>query len=212
MKNIFQLGVLFLVAGMASAVNAAECSVSIAPGVSLPVSGVWASDASDGGYYDYGRSGSFSTAIAGDCKVNSTVALGMEIGRNWAHSPQMLYNIDGGDTHIWQVTPYAKVLVKTGKFTPYGIIGAGLYSVTVDDITDMSGGTLLPGFTKNYFGVNVGGGVTYEIASNWGLGFDVRLHHIFSNITTWSYADNGPVQIAANNITTLLKLQYNFSL
>lgn len=204
--------ILLLAAAFASPATAQDSkySLSLMSGVSLPVSGIWASDPSHSGNYDYGRSGSFSSAIAADYKINDYAALGFEIGRNWAHSPQKLYNLDGEDTHIWQFTPYAKVFRKFDKFTPYGILGVGLYSVTVDDLTDMAGAVVREGFTKNYPGVNIGGGVTYALSSNWEIGFDARWHHIFSNISEYSYDTDGIVQIAANNITTLLKLQYNF--
>lgn len=214
MKKIVCLSLL-LTAALASGAmaEAGKYSLSLMSGVSIPVSGVWADDASiTNNLTDYGRSGSFSSAIAVDRQFNDNVALGMEIGRNWAHSPKKLFNEDDGDTHIWQFTPYAKVFKKLDNWTPYAILGAGLYSIKVDDLKDINSDVVFKGTSNSYLGVNLGGGITYATSDSWEFGVDVRWHHIFSNTAQYSYAANNMVNIAANNITTMLKLQHNFSL
>jgi len=214
MKKIVCLSLL-LAAAFASnaAAEAGKYSLSLMSGVSIPVSGVWADDASIANdLTDYGRSGSFSSAIAVDRQFNDYLALGMEVGRNWAHSPKKLYNEDDGDTHIWQFTPYAKVFKKLDNWTPYGILGLGLYSIKVDDLKDINSNVVFKGTSNSYLGVNLGAGITYATSDSWEFGVDVRWHHIFSNTSQYSYADNNMVNIAANNITTMLKLQHNFSL
>ena len=214
MKKIACLALLLAAASVSGAsAEAGKYSLSLMSGVSIPVSGVWADDASTANNLtDYGRSGSFSSAIAIDRQFGDNFALGMEIGRNWAHSPKKLYNEDDGDTHIWQFTPYVKVMKKFDKLTPYGVFGAGVYSITVDDLKNINGTVVDKGSSNSYPGFNLGAGLNYSLGESWDIGLDVRWHHIFSNLVQYSYADDRLVNISANNVNTMLKLQYNFSL
>jgi opacity protein-like surface antigen len=186
-------------------------SFSAIEGVSLPTGGEWASNSvplGDNLSYD----GSAFTSISGDYNFNKNLAAGMELGRSYGYSPDMLLLCTNGRVSISQFTPYAKVSTSIGILKPYGIIGAGLYSVDMQDLNSiiLPGYVVHQGFTpKDYFGFNVGGGVLYPISNSFDLGVDLRWHHICSNISQYNPLTTGSDHIAINNINIGVKLQFN---
>jgi hypothetical protein len=211
---------VFIIAGLALVANAqsdTKYSVSILDGAAIPVSGLWHSNAldSDGVTIDMSAKTSPAGAVAVDYKLNSSVAVGMEAGRSWAHPISSMVEVSGGTIAIGQYTPYVKVIKQIGRLTPYGILGAGLYTVganTIPEISDIDG--LGYGHSYGYFGFNAGLGATYALGGGLEIGLDARWHHVCSNFSTLDLTNpDMPVsQIVINNITPSLRIQYDFNL
>ena len=215
MKKIISILGAALLAGSCSLAMAGEnrMTASFLPGVSIPMGGLYASNANASGTRNDGLKPSFATAIAVDYQVKDSLALGLEVGHDWKHPvKEMPSGQDGDDVSFWQVTPYAKYSFKpVGKFTPYGVFGLGLYSF--HQTTRHSGDTVIyPARTLNYLGFNLGGGATYALAKDWELGLDLRWHHVFSGVQMDNLGDNSSSYISFNNLTPSVKVQYAFSL
>jgi len=197
-----------LLAGNASA-EAGKITTSLMTGVAIPVSGNWASskgtDASGAGY-DFGYKQSFAGAIAADYQFQEMFAAGLELGYNFNHKIKANQSdLEGGDEKILQITPYLKVTgKKMDKWTPYGILGLGLYSMKLTDEKDNSTGVTTAASSVGYLGFNLGGGMMYDLSANMQLGLDLRWHHIFSKSSSGERS-------AVNNITPSLKLSYLFN-
>ena len=199
--------VALLLAGLGAAANAADnkFTASLMPGLTIPVGGKWASNAfSDG--TNYGMTKTFATSLAVDYKFKESLALGMEIGNDW-HYTNKEYGtgVSGDEARMLHFTPYVKYsFTKTGKITPYAVLGAGLYNYHQNGLA-LNGVETYSSRTLSYLGFNAGGGAMYDLDESWALGLDLRWHHVFANL------DEGAGERAAfNNITPSLKLQYSF--
>lgn len=215
MKKIVSiLGAALLVSSCSFAM-AGERTVtaSFLPGLSIPVGGLYASNANAAGTRDDGMKPSFATAVAVDYRVQDSLALGLEVGRDWKHPvKEMPAGQSGDEISFWQFTPYAKYSFKpAGKITPYGVFGLGLYSFHQN--ARHNGDTVMyDARTLNYLGFNIGGGATYALAKDWEMGLDLRWHHVFSGVQMDNQSDNSSSFISFNNLTPSLKVQYAFSL
>ncbi|MDD2772594.1 MAG: porin family protein [Elusimicrobiales bacterium] len=198
MKKV--LVAVLLLAGVCSANVAAESGkweVGGGPGYSMPVGGDW-SDA---------VGGSFNLNAFGAYKIQDPLAVGLELGYDFSHKAKdtAIYDMSDVKTKIFQVTPFVKAskdMTMSGKkVNYYGIFGAGLYSMsTSGSTTPLLAGAQVVDETASagYFGFNLGGGATMELAPQWSVGLDLRWHHIFSS------------NAATNNITPTLKVAYMF--
>jgi hypothetical protein len=211
---------VFILAVMAVAAKAqsdTKYSVSLLDGAAIPVSGLWHSNSAniDGHTYDMSAKTSAANALAVDYKLNSNIAVGMEIGRSWAHTNDLILE-SGGTVAIGQYTPYVKVSKQMGKLTPYGILGAGLYTVSAESLPVLEEyyDGLGYGRSYGYFGFNAGLGATYALGGGFEIGIDARWHHVCSNFAAFDFTtpDFSVTQIAINNITPSLKIQYDFNL
>jgi hypothetical protein len=214
-KNINKLLVaaVLLVAAASAKADEHKYTVSILPGVSIPAFGLWESNGTSGTNINFGYNSSFYTAIAADYRLNNYLAAGLEIGRDWKHSPKQLPPTGtGAEMSSVQVTPYVRVFKKVDEFTPYGILGLGMYSMHENEFDAPGDGYAQAARTSTYLGFNVGGGVMYDINKDLQLGIDLRLHHVFSNMSDYNEDTGNVDNIAANTFNTSLKAQYGFDL
>lgn len=194
-------------------------SLSLLPGVAIPMSGAWKSSGGENGsLYDDGHRASFATALAADYQAMDNVALGLEFARNWKHKIKDAPDqCSGGATSIMQITPYVRVFKKMDKLTPYGILGVGYYRVKTDELFYNALQDNTQPYGKgaySYLGFNIGLGATYEIVKDLELGLDLRWHHVFSNLSVYTNVIRGESYVlsAINNFAPSLKVQYNFSI
>jgi len=215
MKTIISVIGTVLLAGACSVAMADEhkMTASFLPGLSIPVGGLYASNANSSGSRDDGMKPSLATAIAVDYQLHESFALGLEVGHDWKHPvKEMPSGQDGDEISLWQVTPYAKYSFHTiGKFTPYGILGLGLYSFH-QNARNAGTTEMYAARTLNYLGFNIGGGATYALAKDWEIGLDLRWHHVFSGIQMDDQGNNSSSFVSLNNFTPSVKVQYAFSI
>lgn len=161
---------LMLCCGLASGVFADkdEFSASILAGYAIPIA-----DFSDN------LKGSFALAGAGDYQFHDMLAAGLELGYNFKHDGKDLPAGVSGEAKILYITPYLKVLHKKDKMTFYGILGAGWYNTK----TEMTVATITTDTTSDDFGINVGGGLMFDVGENMQAGVDVKWHHVFTDGT-----------------------------
>jgi len=215
MKKLIAVIGVTLLAGLCSQAQAADhkMTASFLPGVSVPVGGLYACNTTIDRSVNGGVGASFATAIAVDYQLKDSLAVGLEIGRDWNHSPkQFSSNYSGNEISLLQITPYAKYsFQQIGKVTPYGVFGVGMYSFH-QKAEAIDGSEYYGARTLNYLGFNIGGGATYALSKGLELGLDVRWHHVFSNVQMEDLSDGSSSLSALNNFTPSVKVQYNFSI
>ena len=102
-----------------------------------------------------------------------------------------------GSSRLWSLTLNGvATLLRQGRIAPYVIGGAGYYSRTVEfnggttsvvvtdpwwGSTDIAAGSVLSSYTKNSFGVNLGGGLAYTLTKGGAIFLEARYHHAFSD-------------------------------
>jgi len=174
---------LMLTACMTTAGFAAKgtTSLSVLAGYAVPISGDW---------NDMVK-GSMNAAVAGDYQFHDMFAAGLEIGYNFKHEAE----VGDAEVKVLYVAPYGKFLHKKDKMTFYGIFGFGWYQSKAE-ITIL---TVTTSTTESDLGINLGGGIMFDVAENMQLGGEVRWHHVFVE------------DMAVNNIVPAVKFSYLFN-
>ena len=207
-KTLAAISLIALLSGAAFA-EAGKITANLLPGIAIPVGGRWASDKGNDptyGSYDYGYKASFAAAISVDYQFHEMFAGGLELGYNFNHKLKAdVSGFSGANERILQITPYIRAMTKKigDKWTPYGVLGMGLYSMKMTDEKDLSTGQIHSTAAAGYFGFNLGGGLMYDAAKDIQVGLDLRWHHIFSKN---SEGDT----MAVNNCTPSVKISYLF--
>jgi len=203
MKKIFIIMFFYVLTGPCSFANeVGKMSISIMPGISVPVAGEWTNsslliyDSYGPINANYGAKTSFALTGAVDYRFHKMMTGGIELGYDFKHSTKYTNAIK---TQIFHLTPFIRIDRTFDHWTPYGVLGIGYYNVkaTVADNSSANG----------YLGFNLGTGIDYELTNELSVGLDIRWHHIFSNNSQF-----GGAQPDINNIVPSVKFTYSFDI
>jgi opacity protein-like surface antigen len=127
--------------------------------------GMYQPTSDDMDYFD------FNSGLAGDVVFGRYVHpnIAMEFGLGYFKSA--MDDTDGDVTmSVVPITMSARFLVPVGRAEPYGLIGVGVFRATYEE--DSGFGSYDE--TANAFGLQLGGGVRFNISPNAFLGADLR--------------------------------------
>lgn len=87
-----------------------------------------------------------------------------------------MVSIEGGNASIMLISGNIKAQVPTGAVRPYFNGGAGLFLLSIDDVSVSGGGIVVDveGDSENAFSINFGGGLDFTVAENVALFADGR--------------------------------------
>jgi len=171
-----------LVAAAMPAAAATNLTLGLTPGYAIPVGPAGKS---------YGSA--FMLGLSGELPLNDSWSAGLELaytGPNLQGTSNPVLGTYTSDinTKVWQITPFARysVPMKTGgtSWTPYGIVGAGVYSDKSGAGTIQSASLgpvpVAEGSNVAHIGFNIGVGAMVDVQPNLSVGLELRYHHYFT--------------------------------